>query len=349
LHFDRAWATGAVVEVRSLNASIVETRKERKIMPAVMTRTATMKAVRIHSFGGPEVLRLEDVPVPEPRSGELLVRVHAAGVNPVDWKIREGRLGKVPLPTIMGSDFSGVVEEVGSGVSDFGAGDPVFGVVGEQSGSYAEFVITPAAQAVEKPNGMSDIEAAALPIASLTAWQALFDTANLKKGEKVLIHAAAGGVGSYAVQFAKRAGAYVIGTASAEHTAFVRQLGADEVIDYRKTKFEDVVQGADVVFDTIGGDTQERSWKVLKPRGILVSIVQPPAKEKAADHNVRASFMVSDHRRKDELTRIAEMVAGKQIKVFIASTLPLSEARKAQELSASGHTQGKIILRVAEG
>src|SRR5437879_2452830 len=235
-------------------------------MSAISTEKATMKAVRIHAFGGPDVLRLEEVPKPKPKPEELLVRVYAAGVNPVDWKIREGRLGKIPLPAIVGSDFSGEVEALGAETKDFHVGAAVFGVVGEGSGSYAEYAVAPVSQVTEKPQGLSHFEAAALPIASLTAWQALFDTADLARGQKVLIHAAAGGVGHFAVQFAKWKGAYVIGTASAQHVEFVRLLGADEVIDYRRVRFDEVVRDVDVVFDTIGGDTQERSWEVLKRR-----------------------------------------------------------------------------------
>ena len=244
-------------------------------MPAITTEKATMKAVRIHSFGGPDVLRLEEVPKPEPKSDQLLVRVYAAGVNPVDWKIREGRLGKIPLPAIVGSDFSGEVEALGAETKDFHVGEAVFGVVGEGSGSYAEYAVAPTSQVTEKPPGLSHFEAAAMPIASLTAWQALFDTADLKFGQKVLIHAAAGGVGHFAVQFAKWKEAYVIGTASAQHAEFVRQLGADEVIDYRRMRFDEVVQDVDVVFDTIGGDTQERSWKVLKQAGSWFLLSNP--------------------------------------------------------------------------
>jgi NADPH:quinone reductase-like Zn-dependent oxidoreductase len=307
-----------------------------------------MKAARIHSFGGPEVLYVEDVPTPEPKPDEVLVRVHAAGVNPVDWKIREGRLGQIPLPATMGSDFSGEIESLGSEVGDFRVGDTVFGVVSKGSGSYAEYVVAPASQVVQTPAGLTHIQAAALPIASLTAWQALIDTADLKAGQKILIHAAAGGVGSFAVQFGKCKGAYVVGTASAQHIAFVRLLGANEVVDYRAKKFDEVVQDADMVFDTIGGDTQVRSWKALKQGGILVSIVQPPSPQEARAHRVRGQFLVCDHSRSDELAMIADMVVSGEVKVFIATTIPLSEARKAQELSEAGHTQGKIVLRVAD-
>ena len=321
---------------------------EEKVMPATMTTTATVKAVRIHSFGGAEVLHLEDVPKPEPKPNELLVRVSAAGVNPVDWKIREGLLGTMPLPSIIGSDFSGEVESLGAGVSGFSVGDPVFGIVGDESGSYAEYAVAPTTQVIKKPPGLTHFEAAALPIASLTAWQALFDAADLKSGQRVLIHAAAGGVGGFAVQFAKWKGAHVIGTASAERAAFVRELGADEVIDYRATRFEEVVREVDVVFDTIGGDTQERSWKTLKRGGILVSIVQPPPEKQVAAHGVRGRFLISDAKRHDQLAKIAELVVAGRVKVSVAIVLPLREARRAQELSQAGHTQGKIVLRTTE-
>lgn len=332
-------------------------------MAATMTARTTMKAVRIHSFGGPDVLRFEEAPKPEPKPNELLVRIKAAGVNPVDWKIREGHLGKPPLPSIMGSDFSGEVESLGANVTPirFGNGlapkqfptgfsinEPVFGVVSDESGGYAEYAVAPASQVVRKPDSLSHFEAAALPIASLTAWQALFDAAKLEAGQKVLIHAAAGGVGGFAVQLAKWKGAHVIGTASGSRIQSVRELGADEVVDYRTAKFEEIVRDADVVFDTIGGETQERSWKVLAPGGILVSIVQPPSEAAAAAKGLRAAFVICDAGREGELAQIAELAADRRLKIPIATVLPLSEARQAQQLSQSGHTQGKIILRVSE-
>jgi NADPH:quinone reductase-like Zn-dependent oxidoreductase len=314
-------------------------------MASTMTAIETMKAVRIHAFGGPEVLRYEEVPRPEPRADQLLVRVHAAGVNPVDWKIREGLLGRDPLPQIMGSDFSGVIEARGSDTQEFHIGEAVFGTVADESGSYAQYALTTGPQIASKPPGLNDVEAAALPIASFTAWQALFDKADLQAGQKVLIHAAAGGVGGFAVQFANWKEAHVIGTASRQSLDFVKQLGADEAIDYRSTKFEEQVSEVDVVLDTIGGETQERSWKVLKRGGILVSIVQPPSEERARDHGVRGVFMRSDHNRGDQLARIADLVVRVRVKVHVETVLPLNEARKAQEMSQSGHTHGKIVLQ----
>lgn len=302
-----------------------------------------MKAIVIHSFGGPDVLNYENIPVPDPKPNELLIQVHAVGVNPVDWKIREGYLGQIPLPSILGSDFSGVVEAIGSEITNFRVGDSVLGIVSDDSGSYAEYAVAPASQVAHKPDGLDFIRAAALPVASLTAWQALFDVANLQKGQKVLIHAAAGGVGSFAVQFARWKGAQVIGTASEKSADYVKSLGADQVIDYRKTKFEDVVRDVDVVLDTQGSDTQERSWRVLKPGGILVSIVSPPPKEKASAPGVRGVFL-SSKPRGDELEQIANLVASGTVKVNVETTLHLKEARKAQELSQSGHAHGKIVL-----
>ncbi len=314
---------------------------------ATMTRTETMKAARVHDFGGPEVIQVERIPVPEPQAHQILIHVRAAGVNPVDWKIREGQLGKIPLPSVLGSDFSGVVEAIGPKVEEFRVGEAVFGSVADESGSYAEFALAPTSQVGEKPTDLEHETAASIPIAGLTAWQALFDKAELQPGQRVLVHAAAGGVGSLAVQFARWKGAYVIGTASAQHIEFVKQIGAQEVIDYRRQRFEEQLRDVDVVLDTIGGETQERSWRVLRPGGIIVSILQPPSKEAAAAHRSRGVLFRCDHARSDELAQIGELVAKGDIKVHIQTVLPLGEARKAQELSQEGHTQGKIVLKVS--
>jgi NADPH:quinone reductase-like Zn-dependent oxidoreductase len=323
---------------------INESNKKENFM--AITMTETMKAVQIHKFGGPEVLKLEDVPRPEPGPNEVQVRIHAAGVNPVDWKIREGKMGNIPLPSIMGVEFSGEVEALGPEVTEFRVGEAVFGSVSDSSGGYAEYALAPVSQIIEKPAALDHVRAAALPVASMTAWQALFDEAKLRKGQKILIHAAAGGVGGFAVQFAKWKGAYVIGTASGANTDFVRSLGAHEVIDYRTSQFEDMVRDADMVFDTIGGETQERSWKVLKKGGVLVSVVQPPSEKTAAANGARGIFMRQDSTRTEELRQIAELVASGQIKVIVETILPLREARKAQELSQSGHAHGKIVLAI---
>jgi len=312
------------------------------------TMTDTMKAVQIHSFGGPEVLQFEDTSRPEPGPLEVRVHIHAAGVNPVDWKIREGHFGQIPMPSIMGSDFSGEIEALGADVREFRVGQMVFGSVADESGSYAEYALAPVSHLAEKPREIDHIQAAAIPVPAMTAWQALFDEAKLKAGQKVLIHAAAGGVGSFAVQFAKWKGAHVIGTASGANAALVRSLGVDEFIDYRTTRFEDVAKDVDVVFDTVGGETQERSWKVLKKGGVLVSIVQPPSEQSAKAQNVRGVFMREDATRNEELRQIARLIADGEVKVNVETVLPLRDARKAQELSQSGHARGKIILKVGE-
>jgi NADPH:quinone reductase-like Zn-dependent oxidoreductase len=306
----------------------------------------TMKAERIHSFGGPEVLHLEEVPTPEPGAGEVLVRVHAAGVNPVDWKIREGKYARPDLPSVLGKDFSGVIEALGPDVELFRAGEAVFGCAAQQSGSYAEYALAPATQMVEQPAGLDHTQAAALPIAALTAWQALFDKANLQPGQRVLIHAAAGGVGSFAVQLAKWKGAYVVGTASGAHREYVRELGADDVIDYHNRRFEQAARDMDIVLDAIGGETQGRSWQTLKPGGSLVSLLQKPDQAEAKRRGARGMLLMSDHTRTDELARIGDLVAGGRIKVYIEKVLPLEQAGQAHQLSQSGHMAGKIVLRV---
>src|SRR5215471_2339159 len=257
---------------------------------------ANMKAVRVHTYGGPEVLRFEDAPRPTPGSGELLVKVHAASVNPIDWKVRAGYMKDyipLPLPFIPGWDVSGVVEAVGAGVTKFTKGDEVYARpdVAHHGGGYAEYVVVKETETALKPKSIDHVHAATIPVGAVTAWRALFDTAGLKKGQKVLIHGAAGGVGSFAAQLAKWKGAYVIGTASTRNQAFLRELGVDEPIDYEKTRFEDVVHDVDVVLDPIGGETQNRSWTVLKKGGILVSIVVQPSADEAAKHGVRSAFI----------------------------------------------------------
>jgi NADPH:quinone reductase-like Zn-dependent oxidoreductase len=309
-----------------------------------------MKAVRIHKYGGPEVLIFEDAPRPAPGPGELLIRVCAAGVNPVDWKIRAGYLKDIrpyTFPLILGWDLSGVVEATGPGVGKFKQGDDVYSRPdSSRDGAYAEYIAVKEAEVAFKPVSIDHIHASAIPLACLTAWQAIFDTAGLSAGQRILIHAAAGGVGSFAVQLAKWKGAYVIGTASGRNQSFLRDLGVDEPIDYEKTRFEDLVQEVDVVFDTIGGDTQERSWKVLKKGGFLVSIVAPPSAEEAARNGVRQAFVWMAPNG-PELTEIAALVDTGILKPIVETVLPLASARRAHELSQTGHARGKIVLRVA--
>jgi NADPH:quinone reductase-like Zn-dependent oxidoreductase len=317
-----------------------------------MFQMENMKAVRMHNYGGPEVLRFEDAPRPTPGSGELLIRVFATSVNAIDWKIRGGYVKDVfpvPLPFIPGWDVSGVVEAVGSGVTKFKKGDEVYArpdVAHSGQGAYAEYVVVKETEAALKPKSIDHVHAAAIPVVGLTAWQALFDTAALSKGQKILIHGAAGGVGSFAVQLAKWKRAHVIGTASGRNQAFLRELGVDEPIDYEKTRFEDVVHEVDVVLDTLGGDTQNRSWKVLKKGGILVSIVAPPSPEEAAKHGVRSAFF-SAHSSSSQLSEIAKLVDAGKLKPVVETVLPLSDARRAHELNETGHARGKIVLKVA--
>jgi NADPH:quinone reductase-like Zn-dependent oxidoreductase len=309
----------------------------------------TMKAVRIHSYGGPEVLKYEEAPRPKSAPGEVLIRVHAAGVNPVDWKIRQGYFkGRVDysLPLILGWDLSGVVEATGSGVAGLQEGDEVYSRPDiARDGAYAEHIVVRETEVALKPESIDHIHAAAIPLAALTAWQSLFDAAGLSAGQKVLIHAAAGGVGSFAVQLARWKGAHVIGTASKRNHELVRNLGAAEAIDYETTRFEDVVDEVDVVFDTIGGDTQKRSWQVLKKGGVLVSIVGPPSAEEAAAHGVRqAAVFVQPSA--VQLTELAKLVDSGKLKPIVETVLPLPEARHAHELSQAGHVRGKMVLKV---
>ena len=309
----------------------------------------TMKAVRIHEYGGPEVLRYEDAPRPVVKPDELLIRVHAAGVNPVDWKVRQGLAKdflKYTPPFIPGWDVSGVVEAVGLDTTRLRVGDAVYGRPDlSRDGAYAEYIAVRESEVALKPKSLDHVQAAAVPLAALTAWQALFEAAKLEAGRRVLIHGAAGGVGTFAVQFAHLKGAHVIGTASKKNHEFLRSLGANETVDYTTTRFEDVVRDVDVVLDTITGETMERSWKVLKKGGILVSILQPPSQEKAASLGVRCAHVfvqASVH----QLNEIAKLIDAGKVTVVVEKVFPLWDARAAHELSASGHVRGKIVLRV---
>jgi len=309
----------------------------------------TMKAVCIYSYGGPEVLVYEDAPCPHPGNGEVLIRVHAAGINPVDWKIREGHLKEMlhhTFPLVLGWDVSGVVEGLGSGLTRLKIGDEVYSRPDiARDGAYAEFIVVRESEVALKPKSIDHLHAAALPLAGLTGWQTLFDAGGLSAGQRVLIHAAAGGVGHIAVQLAKWKGAHVIGTAAERNHAFLRKLGVDRVIDYDTERFEEVVQPVDLVLDTMGGETQERSWKVLKPGGILVSIASPPSPEAAAAHGVRQAFVFTQPNA-IQLAEIAKLADGEKVKAIVETILPLSDATRGQELSQRGHTRGKIVLRV---
>jgi NADPH:quinone reductase-like Zn-dependent oxidoreductase len=308
-----------------------------------------VKAVQIHRYGGPEVLSYEDAPKPEPGPGELLLRVHAAGVNPIDWKIREGHyklLMRFPLPTVLGWDVSGVVEALGAGVTGFRRGDQVFARPDiKRGGTYAEYVAIRASDAARKPESIDHVHAAAVPLAGLTAWQALFDKAGLREGQRVLVHAAAGGVGHLAVQLAKWKGAFVAGTASGRNAALVRSLGADQVVDYTRERFEDAVAPVDVILDSLGGEVGRRSWKVLKRGGTLVSLLDIAAPLKGALRFKRGRFLLIKPSA-DQLGFIAGLIDAGKVKSLVENVFPLAEARRAHELSQSGRVRGKIVLQV---
>jgi NADPH:quinone reductase-like Zn-dependent oxidoreductase len=294
---------------------------------------ATMKAVRAHGYGDAGMLSFEDAPLPSPGEGEVLVRVHAASVNPADWKLRA---------IIPGRDVSGVVEAVGPGVTRFAQGDAVFG---NAVGAYAQYAVANEAELARKPLTVDHIHAAAIPLAALTAWQALFEIAGLKEGRRLLIHGAAGGVGSFAVQLAKWKGARVAGTASSRNQLFLMSLGVDQPIDHFGQRFEDLVGPIDVVLDTVGGDAQRRSWNVLRKGGMLVSTVALPSAEEARRHEATAAIFTS---RPDggQLAQIGELIDFGYVRPVVETVLPLSHAKRAHQISEAGHARGKIVLSV---
>jgi NADPH:quinone reductase-like Zn-dependent oxidoreductase len=338
---------------RTIEATIKHTGATSDKKSASAT-SPTMKAIRIHRYGGPEVLQYEDAPRPQPQTGEVLIRVHAAGVNPIDWKIREGHMKDFwphKFPLILGWDLSGTVEAVGPGpaaAGRFKIGDEVYSVPDPtRDGAYAEYVVVRESELALKPKSLHHVHAAAVPLAAVTAWQALFDAGQLVSGQRILIHGGSGGVGHVAVQLAKWKGAHVLATASTKNQELLRELGVDEPIDYTKQKFEDVARDVDLVLDLIGGETQERSWSILKNGGVLLSLVQPPSVEKAKALGVRAAF-VAGHPSGAQLAEIAKLIDSRKLKPIVDRILPLSEVRRAHELSKSGHTRGKIVLRVKE-
>lgn len=308
-----------------------------------------MKAVRIHRYGDVDTLHYEDAPLPEPGPGEVRIKVHAAAVNPVDWKIRAGYLAAMipyAMPLILGWDVSGVVDQLGDGVEHLSVGDAVYSRPDiTRAGTYAEYVVVRASEVAARPERLSHNEAAAVPLAGLTAWQGLFAHAQLKEGERVLIHAGSGGVGSFAVQLARWAGAHVIATASAANEDLVRSLGAHEFVDYRSARFEDVLAPVDVVLDTIGGETQQRSISLLRPGGRLISVVKSPDEASLAAVGATGRlFMVQPS--SEDLGRIAHLIDSGKVRVLIDSVFPLSEARAAHRKSQTGRARGKIVLEV---
>jgi len=312
-----------------------------------------MKAVRIHTYGGTEVLTYEDAQRPKPGEGQVLIRVAATSINHVDAIIRAGFLKSfMPLtfPIILGRDISGVIEEIGPEVNDFQPGDQVF-TYSKNLGSYAEFAVVQATDVAPAPQAIDAVHAAVIPNIMLAAWQALFEQAKLTEGQSILIHGAAGGVGHAAVQLAKWRGAKVIGTASG-NIGFLQDLNVDQAIDYSKTPFEDVVSSIDVVLDTVGGDSYERSAKVLNPGGVLVSTVRPmqggPSEEISTTYDVRQEMLFDRPPIRKTLMEIAGLVDAGHIKPHVSEILPLEDAARAHEMIGIGHTRGKLALKVAQ-
>jgi NADPH:quinone reductase-like Zn-dependent oxidoreductase len=305
-----------------------------------------MKSIRIHSYGDSGEMQVEEADRPKIGEGEILVKVMAAGVNPVDWKIREGYLKQFlpkTFPLTLGQDLAGVVAEVGKNVSQFKTGDEVFGF---GAGAYAEYVAARDSEIALKPKTVDFVIAASIPTAGLTAWQALIDVAHVSSGQTVLIHGAAGGVGSFAVQIAKWKDARVVATASADDAVYLKSLGVEQVIDYRKERFEDRPVKADIVFDLIGGETLDRSYTVVKKGGIIVTTVGQPDKAKARAADIRVTTMMVK-RDGSELAQLSQLVDRGIVKPRVDQVLPLKEARQAQDLNQSGKTHGKIVLQVA--
>lgn len=307
---------------------------------------AKIHEMRIHRFG--EVLQADEVEPSLPDASQILVRVRAASVNPVDFKIRSGKYPAVKedrLPYTLGRDVSGIVEKCGAQATTFKAGDEIFGMVGIGGGGYAEKVVLDQRAAARKPPGIDHAHAAAIPLAGQTAWQGLFRHGGLKAGQSVLIHGGSGGVGHFAVQFAKAKGAHVLTTVSTDNVSFARSLGADVVIDYKTQRFEDHASDVDVVLDLIDGETRERSWKVLKRGGILVSTLTEPSQDKAREFGVRALRYTVEADGK-ELAEIAGLVEAGKVRAHVSKTFPLKDASQALAWVEKGHSVGKVVLVV---
>jgi NADPH:quinone reductase-like Zn-dependent oxidoreductase len=310
---------------------------------------ATMKAVVAHEYGPPEVLKYEDAPRPDPKENELLVRVIACGVNPADPLVVTGKFAKefgTHLPLIPGYDVAGVVEKTGAKVTKFKAGDAVYGYA-LFGGGWAEYAVLAENEAAIKPKGETFTDAAAVPLAALTAWQSLIDIAKLSAGQTVLIHGGSGGVGSFAVQIAKARGAKVIATASTANQDLLKQLGADVPIDYTKTKFEAVAKDVDVVLDTVGRDTLTRSYAVVKKGGIITTIASRPDQAQLDKYGIRGTSIWS-HPDASELAEITKLIEAGKIKPIVSQTFPLTEAVKATQQAETHHTRGKLVLKIAE-
>jgi NADPH:quinone reductase-like Zn-dependent oxidoreductase len=310
-----------------------------------------MKAIRLHARGGPEQLVYEDAPAPVLRPGDALVRVSATGITSTEltWdETYQNPDGSPRIPTIPGHELSGVIEWVPPGIRDLGPGDAVYGLAEfPRDGAAAEYVAVRAGNLSLKPRTIDHIHSAAVALSGLTAWQALFVHGGLEKGQRVLIHGGAGGVGVFAVQLAHWKGAYVITTSSGANLQFLRDLGADEPIDYTTARFEEQLRDVDVVLDAVGRDTVERSWRVLRPGGAMISVVKPIAENELREHGARGRFFIVEPDR-DQLEKMAKLIDDGAMKSIVAATEPLARAREAFELGLKGHTRGKIVLRVRD-
>jgi alcohol dehydrogenase len=313
-----------------------------------------MKAAQMKGYGSSdEVIEInENVPAPnDPSAGKVLVKIKAAGINPIDWKIREGYMQQmIPLqfPSPLGMDFSGIIEKVGQGVSEFRQGDEVYGqasILSGGSGAFAEMALANADAIAHKPKSLSPQEAAGLPLVGVSAWQALVETIGLQKNQKILIHGGAGGIGSVAIQIAKHLGSYVATTVSTNDKQFAKELGADEIIDYKTQTFEELIRDYDAAFDTIGGETYSRSFKVLKRGGIIVSMLEQPNQELMKQFGVKAIFQFTQVNR-DRLTKLAQWVDQNNIRVNVDKTFPLEEAGKALDYQRDVHPRGKVVLAI---
>jgi len=321
------------------------------IVAAAQSSAPMMKAIVVHEYGGPEVLRLEDVPVPTPKENEILVKVFAAGVNSFDGVLRSGKYAKIfkmQLPWIPGYDVVGTVEKVGGKVSKLKVGDPVYAFISIPSGGgYADYALAKESQVALKPATISFVEAAGVPSVALTAWQALVDKANVQPGQTVLIHGASGGVGMFAIPIAKIRGAKVFATASTANQDFLKQLGADVAIDYKTQKFEEVAKDVDVVVDGVGGDTLARSYSIVKKGGFVVSLVARVDQAQLDNHGIHGVSLEAESNG-DELAQIGKLIDEKKIKVVVSETFPLADAAKAEAKADTGHARGKIVLKVRD-
>jgi len=332
-----AFALGALV---ALNGSLHATAQP---LPK------TMKAIVAHEYGGPEVLKLEDVPVPEPKENEILVRLIASGVNPADPLILGGKFAKefgTHLPLILGYEMAGVVVKAGAKVTKLKVGDAVYAYL-LWGGGWAEYCISTEGESAAKPESLTFVEASAVPLAALTAWQALVDIGKLKAGQTVLIHGGSGGVGSFAIQIAKARGARVIATASTANQDLLKQLGADVAIDYTKQKFEEIAHDVDVVLDPVGRETLARSYGVVKKGGIVVTIVSRCDEAELKKHGIRGASL-SSHPDASELSELTKLIDAGKIKPIVSQVLPLTDAAKADAQAATHHTRGKIVLKIAD-